>query len=567
MANWDQAVDTRQTTTTLLEPAWATSLVSSTDFQFVPPPVNATGGVLDHVDQRNGDAPVTTFDAGVENLQSTIGFDWFEAFHVLPRFFDLGNVLSDQAIPVYVFLATRRDQATWTSLVNNAGAGIEFVGLPSLPLVMDPQTEVAMTLNVSTAGDPFVDSTFDYVFSLHTTVVPIELQRIVLWSLIPEMPFTEQLAFRTDVFPAKSGKEKRHALRKNPRTRYDYLYLLEDLDRREFVTRLFDFHSRQFGVPVWRDDATVSVAVVATDTVINVEDTASRDFRVGGIAVLLQDDGTFDVLTIDSFTATTITSTAPVLNDHPVGTPVYPLRTCRLPEKLTGALPPVNLTRLQLPFEPSDNDSNLGDISGWNTYNSLPIVDSGQVVRGNIRETRETELITVDSVTGIKEVTTPWDGQLPGRTLTIRASGRAALWDLRQFAHWTRGRQQPFYVPEDRIGVVVTADLLNLSASMEIENIGYAQFVRHRSPLNVIRVEKTDGTYLYRTVSNSVLSGDPTKESLTVDVVWPSTITVAEIARVDFMWKVRYDTDRLKLEFPEDFSRGYLTAPVRAVFE
>lgn len=568
MATFPQAQDTERPSAIYAQIAATTRVLQAPVIE-VPLVGGFTngGGVLTKITHRV-ESPILSLQ-GREREESSGGYQiWFEEFHVLPRAFDLGNVLSSQSIPLQVFYAGRRDTATWDSFVNNAGAGVTLSGQPSLPTTFDPMTEISMQLEIDTAGDPFVDTTLDFVFSTGTTLVPIALQRIVLWSLKPELPYAEVLGFLTDVITAKSGKEKRQALRKNPRSVFEYDYMIDDVDRPLFESRMFDFHARQFGVPVWYDDCQVDTAVLAGDLVITVNDTAFRDFRVGGLALILADDGTFDVLNLTAITATTLVSDAPTLNGFAVGVDVYPLSTSRVEEKLGGGRFPTALSTLRLNFAPSDNDSNLASIAHFpTTYKGKPVIESGQVLRGQLRESFETLLVEIDSVVGLREVTSPWDGQKHARQLTLRAHGRQAGWELRQFAHWARGRQVTFYVPRDFPDMIVTADLLSASQAMEIENIGYTQFVRQRPPHNSLYLVETDGTVHMRDITNSVVSGDPTKEGLTVDTVWPSTILAVDVERTSFMEKMRFDTDKLKLQFDVDAQTVRLTAPIKTVFE
>lgn len=514
--------------------------------------------------------PATTF-RGQSLERSSGGYQvWFEEFHVLPRSFDLGNVLSFQSIPIYVFLASKRRQETWSAFTNNAGAGVELTGDPALPVVMDPFTQFSMQLEISATGDPFVDSFLVFDFSTGTTIVPISLERIVLFELRPEIPYAEVLTFLTDVIQAKSGKERRQALRKNPRQTFDYEYLVDDVDRADFENRLFDFHARQFGVPIWFDDSDLSVAVLAGDTVVNVNSTAFRDYRVGGLAVILAANGTFDVLSLTAVGATTLTSSSPTVNAYPLGlaTQVFPLPTCRLPSKLNGKRWPVNLSSMRLPFSPADNDSNLASIAHFPTlYKGKPVIESGQIVNGTLSESFETRVTVIDSGVGLLEQTSPWDGMRHGSQLELRAQGRQAAWELRRFAHWLRGKQVTFYVPRDAPDIIPKADLLNLSTAMTIENIGYYQYVRQRRPRNSIYIKLTNGTVLMRDIVNSAASLDPTQEGLTVDIAWAGTTLLANISRISFLEKMRLDTDAVRLEFDVNAQTVRLRAPIVTVFE
>ena len=505
--------------------------------------------------------------------QSSGGFDWFETFHVVPRSFAFGNLLSDQSSAIEVFSAFRRlPKREWTSFTNNAGAGVNLGGEPSLPVDVDPLTGIVMTLDVSTAGDPFVDATLDFFFTgVGTALVPITIQRIVLWGKTPEQPFSEVLSSLTDVFPAKAGKEKRHSLRKNPRQSWEYEFLIDEGEESQILENLlFDFQHRTFGVPVWFEDSTLTAAVTAGDTTITVDSTDYRDYRVGGRAVIFTDQGTFDVLEIASggISSTTLTFTSAATNSYVVGTKVFPLAVCRAPAVVEGGRWPVTLRRLGMRFEAVDNDVDLADISPFSSYNSKLLLDNGNsMLQATVRHTYRQNIMQVDGGAGLVFQDAFWDRHKRGHQFTLRAEGRQAVWEMRGLAHALKGRWISFYVPTDADDLIVVANLVSAADTMDVQNVGYTQFVRDRQPKDVIRVNFVDGsTPLLRGITGSA-SPSSTVDQLTLDGTWPSTITPAEISRVEYVEKVRLDTDDVRIEYDSSGIRARLVAPVVAVFE
>ncbi len=504
---------------------------------------------------------------------SSGGFDWFETFHVVPRSFDFGNLLSDQSTPIEVFNAFRRlPQREWTSFTNNAGAGTSLGGAPSLPTLVDPLSGVPMTVDVSTNGAAFVDATLDFFFSgVGTAYVPIVIQRIVLWGLIPELPYAERLGFLSDVRSSKDGSEQRASLRKNPRQSWAYEYVMEEgVEAQILENLLFDFQARTFGVPVWDEDSEVTVAVAAGDTTITVNDTAWRNYRDGGLVAIFQSQSVFDVLEIDvgGITPTTITVTSPTVNAYSIGTKVFPLATCMAPALISGERYPVGLRRARIRFEASDNDVDLADLTPFSSYNGKLFLDLGNsMIRGNVGQQFQQDLVRIDGGTGLVFQDSNWDRNKRLHQLTIRADGRQAIWELRGLAHALRGRTISFYVPTDSDDLVAVADLLSASNLISVTNVGFAQFVRQRAPKNAIRVNFVDGsTPLLRAVTAST-SVSASVDQLTVDTNWPSTITPAEISRIEYVEKVRLASDDVEIQHDASGSRARLIANVQAVFE
>lgn len=496
-------------------------------------------------------------------------FDWFEHFHVVPRSFDFGNLLSDQSVPIEVFSAFRSQAHTWTNFVNNAGVGVELVGLPTLPVTMFAQQGIQMTLDVSTSGDPFVDETLDFFFDVSTILVPIEIARVVLWGNRPEQEYTETLSFLTDVLRAKAGSEKRTSLRKNPRQFFDFDYFeSEGTEKQTLENLLFDWQARTFGVPVWFDECFLTAAASIGALSITVDSTDLRDFRVGGLVCVFTSQGVFDVSEISAKTSTTISLVSPLLNAYAVGASVFPLRICEAPGTIEGGRYPWGLSTKAIRFRVNDNDSNLANLAPFSTFNGKLLLDRGNsVLSATARETFTIEIIDHDNATGVREIGSPWPSHKRGHLLSLRAEGRQAVWELRGLLHAIRGRQVSFYIVRDSDDLLPTANLISGSNVLTCANVGYAQFVRQRQPKNVLRINFASGAApLFRTVLSSS-NPSASVDQLVLDANWPSTFTPAQISRIEYVEKVRFDTDDLRIEYRPQAQLAHLVAPIMAVFE
>jgi hypothetical protein len=575
MATFAQAVDAEQL------PVTFNGVLAGVVFNsgvFGPPTLQVIG----EGDQATGVATLTKVNAkgainpqtwvGQEFQQAASGFDFFESFHVIPRSFDFGNLLSAQSVPIEVYSAYRRDSHTWsTFLAVSPTSGLSLAGDPTLPSVVEPQFGHAMTLEVATVGDAFIDDTLDFTFSTMTIMVPIIVKRIVLWGIKPEMPYTEFLGFLTNVYNAISGKEKRESVRKNPRQGWGFDYIMEEgVEAQTLENLLFDFQSRTFGIPVWHDGSALTAAAAAGATTVTVDSTAFRDYRVGGLVVIFTSLSTFDVLEIGAggITSTTLTFIAPTVNAYAAGVEVYPLRTCLTTKQISGARWPVGLRRKQIKFTATDNDADLADLSAFSSYKSKLFLDNGNsMLQGTVAAGHFQEFVTVDGEVGLIEQSSTWDRNKNKGQFTLRASGRQAVWEMRQLVHSLKGRWISFYIPSDSDDLTANANLVSGSNTIDVDNVGYTQFVRDRQPKGDIRITFVDGSPpLLREITGST-SPTTTTDTLTVDSNWPSTITPAEIARIEYVEKVRLDTDDVRLEFDASGHRARLVSPIVSLFE
>jgi hypothetical protein len=309
------------------------------------------------------------------------------------------------------------------------------------------------------------------------------------------------------------------------------------------------------------------VAATVGDLTINVGSTADADYRVGGLVAIFSDAETFDVQTLASSTSTTLTFENAILDSYAVGVTVAPLRTSNMSRNVSASRFISADQEMQVSFRVLDNDSNLADITGWNTYNSKVMLDSCNVIRGSsLSESYIRDIVVIDNETGMTSQDSPWAMGKRGYPLTLRANSQAEVWDLRQLMHHLGGRQVSFYVPTFGKDLIATSPLGTASQDLIITNIGYTQFVTERQPRNHIWVRLLDGTTYQREITASVATSD-TLETLTVDSNWGADIALADIDRISYLEEVRYNSDEIKIEHTRGERQVYFSAPVISTFD
>lgn len=504
--------------------------------------------------------------------QSSGGFEtWWESFHVTPRSFAFGNLLSTQTAPIEVYSAFRRLDQDWTDLINNGGAGITILGQPALPFTFVPQSDggLSLSLQVSTSGQPVVDDTIDWVFGTvpQTVKTPITLKRVVLFSIQPELPFTERLQWLTEVLQHVDGTEQRISARKNPRQIFDWDFIMEDGPERAFFSNiLFDWQARIFGLPIWYELTRISSAVTAGDTTITVQSTAYADYRVGGLFLIFTDKGTFDVLELDSTPGpTSLVSTSGTNNSYPTGTFVMPLRTGTAKSQITGSRFVSADAKMKILFTVSDNDVDLADLSAWPSYNSKLLLDGCNSVRGQTAETFERDIIEFDNPIGLRTQDSPWAQGKRITQLALLAKGKKGLWDVRQMLHAIRGKQISFYAAT--FSNDFTSDgAIAAGTLVDVVNIGYTQFAQARQPRNVVRIEYNNGDPDDIREILSSTEVDATRETLTLDSA-VAAHTQAQVKKISLVEKVRFDSDNIAIRHEIGDTTTRTTSPIKTVFD
>lgn len=510
----------------------------------------------------------------VNNLVSTSV--WFEDVHTLPRVMSLGLIIATIDVPAESFNAYRRASKTLQDFTNNDGPGIDYVGL-TLPRVIGPLSGTGTNekVRVDEEGPPTVDSTINFVWNAGTNLVRITFERAIvlttnLETLIPEDEITEFLEFKNDVLRLASGEEQRIRLRKNPRQILEHRYIVEEgLVRAKLDLKLANLQHRTWAVGVWEHEVALIVAASTSDITLEVTDTSYSDFRAGGSLLIFVDDGVFEFQGILSVVGTTITLTGPLENPYPVGARVVPMRKGRLQRDIDGRRYPVNLTEIDLRFDVTDNDRDLADASAFASFEGRPLLDGYNFQGLTKPDGLSRDLVVLDPGSGLVYVDSDEIMSRQTTELILFAKTRADAWAIRRLLHYLGGRLVSFYLPTNREDLLVSETLVHGDDQLFIHFAGYTDNAQSRTPKDVIRLTRTNGTKLDRRVLSSVVTTDGLFETLILDALWPgpagNDIDPEDVESVMFLQKVRLDTDSVRIDHLRGGRTMRVAVPIRAV--
>jgi hypothetical protein len=532
-------------------------------------------GVFDGVDatpEARGDG------RKAPNGASGYGQDWFGRIHILPRDgIDYGNIVSavEETFEIYNADSVPR---TLANIVNNASPGVILPDF-SAPIVVAAHRSIlrnfqTLTLTRATAeqdGLPVFDTTIDFDFTgINDVSLAVSGQRIVFIPFEYEQPFVERLDFLTDVLESIDGREYRISLRDDPRQSFNVRYRLDETQRQRMQILLFDVQSRPFAVPMWHDQIRLTAAASAGATTLSVRGADDIGLRPGYLAAIVQDDNTFDVVTVSSFTDTQLNLQSALINSYSSGARVCPVITAYIDRSTSGSRWPVNLEQFQLTWRSINNSTGAlqGDLTPgfWSTYNSRVLLDDCNVVPGdNSTTTFPIRLYKLDNQAGLFRQASAWDRSKRGHQKGFVARSRAEIIQLRKLLLGLRGPQKAFYIPTFIDDITVKDNVDSADDTVDIERIDYTRHGRSREQKNLLRVTLTNGTTLIRTITDTEIVDNDT-ERLTLDVAWGQNITVAQFQRVEFFELVRFATDSFELTYdrPGELS---LFAPVQTVFD
>lgn len=204
--------------------------------------------------------------SGIWAPWETIGLDWFDKVHLIPRTkLEFGNIVSSISLEYEIF-SGHRVPINLTAITNNAGAGTTLPNAPTPPEELPPFTsfldptsarlsKVKLRVQVGVDGVPTFDATIVFTFDTgEELTLELSGNRIALFDPVPEMDgYQETMSFLTDIIPSISGKEQRISLRNNPRQGFKAQYLLDTEERQRMQNTLFGWQTKLFALPVWTE--------------------------------------------------------------------------------------------------------------------------------------------------------------------------------------------------------------------------------------------------------------------------------------------------------------------------
>lgn len=519
-------------------------------FELDRSPYTITASVLDLIDTgaKTDTQPITERASALPGGRQR-GFeqDYYNRLHVSTRAIDLGNVISQQTHTVSVWNAYFEAKTLDNVAASGVYEGISLTYPRPLPIEFRALEELSFQYLVSTDGSPIIDAlyTFDFDGAVDDFTVAITGSRIIPWLFEPDGEILERLEWMTNVITSYNGNEQRVRVRQTPRRLFEWDFLLAGEDRQAAENMLFGWHARPFAIPVWNDGAALTGSLSAGALSVTV-DTTYRDYHADGLAILMTDPYTFEVLNIDSVSAGSLTLARAVESNWPAGTKIYPVRMARLPDsqplrRFTGAAAYGRL-RWQ-----------CTDISDYTaatetTYRGYPVLDEAPNWVEDITQEYVRKLAWMDNLAG--KVTIDDEAGLPIFVQSHRwlLDGRAEIDEFRQWLYARKGRLTAFWLPSWSDDLTLQATVGPLAVNIDVEHCQYVKQVNGAIGRRDIRIELIDGTVFYRRiVAASELDADT--ERLQVDSAFGQTINPGDIRMISFMALVRLEADAVELRW------------------
>lgn len=360
-------------------------------------------------------------------------------------------------------------------------------------------------------------------------------------------PVNVTLAFKTDMWVSRSGKEQRRALRETPRKRIEFTSVIWKSQQQTMRAVLAKSQNKAMLVP----DFTRSVGlVVTTSEGADAELTSVPDWIVAGAYVFFVTPNRVEAREVESIDGLDVTFTDSSAV-WPASTKVKPALAGQLATNLQTKQLTDGAVRASIVFDVtpgSEPERDLGTAAA--TIGGREIFTRRPNWIGGIDVDYQWPIETVDYGRGVTEIFRPINfGTQLFRAGYVNTTSAQAV-EIQQAFERAAGRQGEFYMSTwlsdlTMAGAVETGETTFKVAGREVFD-AYATDTVHQA----IEVVLQGGTRLYRLVDGITLSGDDS--IIEIASAWPYDIDPARVIRISWLLACRFASDEMTIEHITD---------------
>ncbi len=468
---------------------------------------------------------------------------WYDHLHVTPQVLSLGNVISNQERSLSVWNGYLVPQQLTATAVTGDDA-ITVDEPVTAPHEFAPLEEQTYLVGVAAEGAPTITGLISFLFTLRTIDVVVTGVRVVAWQWEPNWinPVIETLRWKTDVQRSYDGHEQRRQLRGAPRQAWSFTFDARERSRRRLENVLQSWGARIWALPLWPDVIEIDADANAGQLQVSA-DTGGRDFRAGGLAILLSGD-TVEAVEIDTVDPSGLTLARPLVNDWPTGSRLFPARTARLEQHPTLARMTWNHERAAVRFRSVDEVS--GAAATETLYRDQPVAEDTTNWRDLPELTYLRKVAELTMGTGRDAIVDEAETALPVQSVLWTALTRDDAATLRAFLYARRGRARAVWVPTWNEDLRLVDTVGPAVSTIDVEECGLVYFATNEIMRRDVRIELTDGTVYFRRLTDFA-TVDETTERASMNAPFGQTVTPDDVLRISWLHLMRLDHDDVDL--------------------
>lgn len=471
-----------------------------------------------------GSRPATSFEFN----------DWYFRIHIQPNNLQLGNVVSNEVFTIGVWNAWIATAQTLNSIATFDASGTSLTGQPPPPLVFQPNQQLDYTLSIDALGPPAIDATYTFTFADGESVeLSMFGQRITAWALTPDWatPVEERLGWKTDKLRAWDASEQRRALRIAPRRNVKFATWMSATDKQFIENQFFAWGALIWALPIWWDGQHLSAQSNPGDVLV-LANTVGRDFVANGLAIILSDARTYEVIQLGTITTTQLNLVRSIVGTWPKGSKLYPIRSARLmnAQRITrnnGSNADIE-PEFQI-VEPCDWPA----ATGLPMYRGAPVLEDSPSVTDTSEGSYDRQTFTIDNQSGAIDVYDSAEIGFPNNSHNWFLKGVSAHSAFRSLLYLLKGAQGEIWLPSYESDLTLVADIASPDVSIQCQNSGLALYAIKLNRQD-IRIELKNGTIYYRRITGASLIA-PTTELVNLQSGFGVAIAASSVRRISFM--------------------------------
>lgn len=473
--------------------------------------------------------------------------DYYYRVHVSPNPLDLGSVLSTTTTDIEVWNAYFQDN-TLASITETNTDGMTLIEPVVTPYVFKGLEFRTYQISVTTDGPAIVNGQYDFNFSLSALTLQVSGSRVTTFPFEPQWykRIKERLEWSTDVMTAYDGSEQRVSLRREPRRTIEYDVTLNKADNQRADAMLVDWLARPFAVPMWMFGSKLTTAASISDLIVYL-DTDNKDFVVGNSIVFLTDSLTFETSEVVGITSTSITVDTALLNNHEVGTKVYPIRIGRLQKKHSNKFLTRDADTSKMSFSFTKND-NVTSTESPNLYRSLPILEDRPNYSGPLKTDYEVKVTSIDNLFAEPYFDVESDHTKITSTFIWLKKSKADIHSLREWLHARRGKLNPIWVPTWKHDLTLVKDEVTGSTLLRVTHTYRTLHVDGTYNRRDIMILMKGGSISYHRVSSSSIVV-PGTEDLALTTSLPFDVAASDVDLICYLEMCRLSADAVEFEW------------------
>jgi hypothetical protein len=353
---------------------------------------------------------------------------------------------------------------------------------------------------------------------------------------------TESMEWLTDIIEAHDGTEQRIQVRQAPRQSFDASVMLDNPgELSKLRVAIAAWQHRLWGWPCWHEAVKLGASLPSGSGSIAV-DTTTADFRPGGLAIIHQGPALYEVLTVSTADAGSLTLAAPTTLTHPATAAIMPLRMARMAGQAKRDDHATELAQYSVTMQVTDNTS-LATEAAATQHLGYDVLSDPLLLPGETMPRQfERPMDALDPGPGAWATFARTDYPLISTDHKWMLRNPAQSWAFRRWLHRRAGMLNPVWIPSRTHDLALAVQPTAAATTLQVADVNYRNVGLNRPGMTHIAAISASGAFVCRQITGAV-AGSAGRENLTIN----AALGFTPVSRISFLCLHRFAADRVTL--------------------